>query len=160
MSQHASLPPQEPFNVQRFKPPPAAQEPAIGSSQFWMGMGNSVSLCGRRCSPKTAASPIAGLLLTVVVIVVVLVLRGYVCAQWFAAKYTRRNFKYMRAKQLWWPKWGGIWYFDIPSPNTTVFSVLWPPSIAMWGSLVPPYTPGGAIRSIYKYLSHLSIEKW
>ena len=37
---------------------------------------------------------------------------------------------------------GGIWYFDIPSPNTTVFSlhVLWPPSIALWGSLVPPYT--------------------
>ena len=42
--------------------------------------------------------------------------------------------------QLWWPKWGGIWYFDIPSPNTTVSSVLWPPSIALWGSLVPPYT--------------------
>jgi hypothetical protein len=37
---------------------------------------------------------------------------------------------------------GGVfaWYFDIPSPNTTVFSVLWPPSIALWGSLVPPYT--------------------
>jgi hypothetical protein len=34
------------------------------------------------------------------------------------------------------PKWGGIWYFDIPSPNTTVFSVLWPPSIALWGSLL------------------------
>jgi hypothetical protein len=43
---------------------------------------------------------------------------------------------------LWFPKWGGILYFDIPSPNTTVFSVLdlWPPSIALWGSLVPPYT--------------------
>jgi hypothetical protein len=24
---------------------------------------------------------------------------------------------------------------DIPSPNTTVFSVLWPASIALWGSL-------------------------
>jgi hypothetical protein len=35
---------------------------------------------------------------------------------------------------------GGIWYFDITSPNNTVFSVLWPPSIALWGSLVPPYT--------------------
>ena len=35
---------------------------------------------------------------------------------------------------------GGICYFDIPSPNTTVFSVLWPPSIALWGSLVPPYS--------------------
>jgi hypothetical protein len=33
-----------------------------------------------------------------------------------------------------------IWYFDTDSPNTTVFSVLWPPSIALWGSLVPPYT--------------------
>jgi hypothetical protein len=22
--------------------------------------------------------------------------------------------------QLWWPKWRGIWYFDTPSPNTTV----------------------------------------
>jgi hypothetical protein len=33
-----------------------------------------------------------------------------------------------------------IWYFDIPSPNTTVFGILWPPSIALWGSLVPPYT--------------------
>jgi hypothetical protein len=30
--------------------------------------------------------------------------------------------------------------FEIPSPNTTVFSVLWPPSIAAWGSLVFPYT--------------------
>jgi hypothetical protein len=39
-----------------------------------------------------------------------------------------------------WPKWGGIWYFDIPSPNTTVFSVLRPLSIALWGSLVPPYS--------------------
>ena len=37
-------------------------------------------------------------------------------------------------------KVGGIWYLDIPSPNTTVFSVLWPPSIALWGSLVLPYT--------------------
>jgi hypothetical protein len=39
---------------------------------------------------------------------------------------------------------GAIWYFDIPSPNTsntTLFSVLWPPSIALWGSLVPPYIP-------------------
>ena len=35
---------------------------------------------------------------------------------------------------------GGIWYSDIPSPNTTVFSVLWPPSVALWGSLVLPYT--------------------
>ena len=35
---------------------------------------------------------------------------------------------------------GGIWYFDIPSPNSTVFSVLWPPSIALWGSLVFPYS--------------------
>ena len=35
---------------------------------------------------------------------------------------------------------GGIWYFDIPSPNTTVFSALWPHSIALWGSSVPPYT--------------------
>jgi hypothetical protein len=26
------------------------------------------------------------------------------------------------------------------STNTTVFSVLWPTSIALWGSLVPPYT--------------------
>jgi hypothetical protein len=34
----------------------------------------------------------------------------------------------------------GIWYFEIPSPNTTVFSVLWPPTIALWGSLVFPYT--------------------
>jgi hypothetical protein len=38
---------------------------------------------------------------------------------------------------------GGIWYFDIPSPNTifnTVFSVLLPPTciIALWGSLVLP----------------------
>ena len=33
-----------------------------------------------------------------------------------------------------------IWYFDIPSPNTTIFGILWPPSIALWGSLVPPYT--------------------
>jgi hypothetical protein len=41
-----------------------------------------------------------------------------------------------------WPniKWGGIWYFGIPSPNTTVVSVLWPPSIVLWRSLVPPYT--------------------
>jgi hypothetical protein len=37
-------------------------------------------------------------------------------------------------------KVGGIWYFDIPPPNTTVFSVLWPRSIALWGSLVPPYS--------------------
>jgi hypothetical protein len=28
----------------------------------------------------------------------------------------------------------------IPSPNTTIFGILWPPSIAPWGSLVPPYT--------------------
>jgi hypothetical protein len=37
---------------------------------------------------------------------------------------------------------GGISYFDIPSPtsNTNIFRVLWPPSIALWGSLVPPYT--------------------
>jgi hypothetical protein len=35
---------------------------------------------------------------------------------------------------------GCIWYFDIPSPNTTVFGILWPPSIAHWGTLVPPYT--------------------
>ena len=38
---------------------------------------------------------------------------------------------------------GGIWYFDIPPPNTTVFSVrvvLWPPRIALWGPLVLPYT--------------------
>ena len=43
---------------------------------------------------------------------------------------------------LWWPKWGGIWYFDMPSPNTTVFSALWPTSTALdlWGSLVFPYT--------------------
>jgi len=27
-------------------------------------------------------------------------------------------------RTVWWPKWGGIWYFDIPSPNATVFSVL------------------------------------
>jgi hypothetical protein len=24
--------------------------------------------------------------------------------------------------------------------NTTIFSVLWPPSIALWGPSVPPYT--------------------
>ena len=35
--------------------------------------------------------------------------------------------------------WGNIWYFDIPSPNSIVFSVLWPTSIALWGSLVLPY---------------------
>ena len=35
---------------------------------------------------------------------------------------------------------GGIWYSDTPSPNTTIFSVLWPPSVALWGSLVLPYT--------------------
>ena len=35
---------------------------------------------------------------------------------------------------------GGTWYFDIPSPNTTVFSVIWPTSVALWGSLVFPYT--------------------
>ena len=46
----------------------------------------------------------------------------------------------MRCVQLWWPKWEGIWYFEIPSPNTTVFSVLWPPSSALWWSLVPPHT--------------------
>jgi hypothetical protein len=57
-----------------------------------------------------------------------------------------------------WPKWGGIWYFDIPSPNTTVFSILWPPSIALWGSLVPPVYLGGAIRSIYRYLNHLFMK--
>jgi hypothetical protein len=34
-----------------------------------------------------------------------------------------------------------IRYFEIPSPNTTVFSVLWPPSIALCvGSSVFPYT--------------------
>ena len=37
------------------------------------------------------------------------------------------------------------WYSDIPSPkfNTTVFGVLivlWPPSNALWGSSVLPYT--------------------
>jgi hypothetical protein len=42
------------------------------------------------------------------------------------------------AALLWWPKRGGIWYFDIPSPNTTLFSVLWPPSIALWGPWCPP----------------------
>ena len=35
---------------------------------------------------------------------------------------------------------GGIWCSEIPSPNTTVFSVLWLPSVALWGSLVLPYT--------------------
>ena len=35
---------------------------------------------------------------------------------------------------------GGIWYFDIPSPNATVFSVQCPHSIALWGFLVPPCT--------------------
>ena len=45
----------------------------------------------------------------------------------------------LEAAQLWWPKQGGVWYFDIPSPNTIVFSVLWPTSIALWGSAVLPY---------------------
>ena len=35
---------------------------------------------------------------------------------------------------------GGIWYSDIPSPNTTVFGVLWPPRIALWGFLVLSYS--------------------
>jgi hypothetical protein len=33
-----------------------------------------------------------------------------------------------------------IRYSYTPSSNTTIFSVLWPPSIALWGSLVLPYT--------------------
>ena len=35
---------------------------------------------------------------------------------------------------------GTLTYRVTPSPNTTVFGILWPPSIALWGSLVFPYT--------------------
>jgi hypothetical protein len=53
----------------------------------------------------------------------------------------RAAIKYRRTyRQLHATSWCYAWYFDIPSPNTTVSSVLWPPSIALWGSLVPPYT--------------------
>jgi hypothetical protein len=55
---------------------------------------------------------------------------------------------------------GCIWYFEIPSPNTTVFGILWPPSIALWGSLVPPIYHVCALRHIYGYLSRLSMGKW
>jgi hypothetical protein len=48
------------------------------------------------------------------------------------------QYNYSRPAQLWWPKWEGIWDFEIPSPNTTVFSVLWPPSIALWGPWCSP----------------------
>ena len=34
----------------------------------------------------------------------------------------------------------GTLTYVIPSPNTTVFSVLWPPSITLWESSVFPYT--------------------
>jgi hypothetical protein len=42
------------------------------------------------------------------------------------------------ASLLWWPKWECISYFEIPSPNTTVFNVRWPPSIALWGPWCSP----------------------
>jgi hypothetical protein len=35
---------------------------------------------------------------------------------------------------------GDTWCSDILSPNTTVFGILWPPSNALWGSLLLPYT--------------------
>jgi hypothetical protein len=53
---------------------------------------------------------------------------------------------------------GGIWYFDIPLPNTTVFTVHMATYHRTVGVLSAPVYPGGAITSIYRYLSHLSIE--
>ena len=55
---------------------------------------------------------------------------------------------------------GGYWYFDIiPSPNTTVFGVLWPPSIALWGSLVPPCTILVRYRAVTSALIEVGYRK-
>jgi hypothetical protein len=47
---------------------------------------------------------------------------------------------------------GGIWYSDIlvdlSPPNTTVFNVLWPTSIALWGPVLP-YTNGAVKKHLH-----------
>jgi hypothetical protein len=56
---------------------------------------------------------------------------------------------------------GGIWYSDIPSPNTTVVRIqrTMAAERRTMGVIGTPIHPAVAIRSIYRYLSRMSIQK-